>query len=570
VAFPDLYDPKLPLVTDVETISERVLGTTRPFLLAMLGAVAFVLIIASVNVASLLLASGENRRRETAVAVALGASRGRLAIRSLAESVVLTLAGAVIGAALAVPASRLLVAMAPVTMPRLSAVHIDAAVLAFAVLVAFATAVVSGAVPLIRAYRDADADLLRSAGRDAGPVGGRTAQRTQSALVIAEIALAVMMLAGAGLLTRSLLKLQETDLGFTPQNVLTARITLPTKSYPEPRGAAAVQEIVDRIRQVPTVTAAAAMAWTPIVDSGGMWSIVVEGVVPKEGTVPLASPQQVTREFFDVMSIPIRKGRGFAAADTASTQLVAIVNERFASAMWPAAEPIGRRFRMDNPNAKWITVVGLAGDTRVDGLTESAPPMMYFPHAQAGESAYFTAVGMTLMAKSSGDTAALASAIRAIVRETDPNVPVSDVRTMNDVVGGSIARERFTASLVSGFAALAAMLAGVGIYGVIAYSVAQRRFEIGVRMALGAARGTIMAGVVKRGLMLSVIGLVIGTVGAFGVGRLLRRLLVDIPPIDPLMLSGVAVVLLGVSLAALIVPALRAMRVNPTETLRNR
>ena len=568
--YPDLYSPERPLMADVISMHDRLFGTSRPYLLAMSGAAGFVLLIACANVASLLLTYGESRRKDLAICLAMGASRGRLASRTLAESFLLTLGGGMLGIAAAVPASRALVALAPDSIPRLAQVSIDPVVLGFALVAAIATGAVSGAVPLVRAFSDADATLLRSAGRSIGPVGGLSTQRLHSIFVVAELALAMTMLAGAGLLTRSLLNLRAIDLGFAPDHVVTAKITLPRGAYDDARAISTVEEIAERVRHVPAVQQAAALAWTPIVENGGMWSVVGERSVSGPNVkTPLGAPQQVTPGFFRTMGIPLR-GRDFTTADTARSEFVAIVNESFGRMLWSADDPIGRRFKVDHPQAGWITVVGVAADTRVEELTSEMPPVMYTPHAQAAESQYFTAMAMTIAARYSGDVAAVVAGIRAAVRDLDANVPVSDVKLLDDVVGGSIARERFTAMLVSGFALLASVLAGVGVYGVIAHGVAQRRPEIGVRMALGAARGAIVGNVLRRGLALAIVGVVLGLAGAAAASALLRSVLVGVTPMDPLSVGLGAASLLGVVTLALVIPARRAAQVSPLDALRLR
>jgi len=568
--YPGLYDPSRPLVADVVTIGDRILGATRPYLLAMLGAVAFVLLIGCANVASLLLIYGESRRKDLAISIAMGASRSRLAMRSMSESLLLAGGGGALGAVLAVPVYRVLVALAPASIPRVGEAHVDLPVLAFALAVSIASALASGLVPLVRVFRETDSAALRSTGRSPSPAGGKSMPRMHSALVVAEVALAAVMLGGATLLARSLINLQRTDLGFSPQHVMTARVSLPRPAYDDTKAVATIQAMVARLQEMPGARRASAMAWTPIADGGGMWSIEADGRPPRSNAdAPTAAPQQVTPGFFQTLSTPILRGRDFTWADGPGAQLVAIVNEGFGRLLWKSDDPLGRRFRMFAPNAQWVTIVGVVPDSRVDGIMEAAPPVMYFPHAQAGLGSYFISLDMTLAVSYDGE-APLAPAIRRVVRDLDPNVPVSDVRTLEDVVGSTIAQQRFTSALVAGFAVLAGLLAGVGIYGVIAYGVAQRRFEIGVRMALGAARREVLGSVVRRGLGLSLAGLGIGLVGVATVGRLLGTLLYEVDVLDPASLGVAACVLLVVTLAALVVPARRAMNVNPVEVLSGR
>ncbi|HEX5217493.1 MAG TPA: ABC transporter permease [Vicinamibacterales bacterium] len=569
--YPDLYSPERPLNADVISMRDRLLGTSRPYLIAMFGAAGFVLLIACANVASLLLTYGESRRKDLAICLAMGASRARLASRTMAESVLLTLGGGALGLAAAVPASRALVALAPDSIPRLSQVSIDPMVTIFALGVSLLTGLVSGAVPLLRAFSDADATLLRSAGRSVGPLGGLSTPRLHATIVVTEIALAMTMLAGAGLLTRSLLNLRAIDLGFAPDHVITAKLTLPRASYDDARAIATVAEIADRVRRAPAVRQAAAMWLTPIFENGGMWSVLGDRTTPGPNVaVPLGAPQQTTPGYFETMGIPMLRGRDFTAADTARSEFVGIVNESFGRMLWGNDDPLGRRFKVDHPKAGWITVVGVVADTRVEELTSAKPPVMYVPHSQAAESQYFTSLAMTIAARFTGEVAPIVAELRRVVRETDSNLPLSEVRLLDEVVGASMARERFTAVLVSGFAVLAAILAGVGIYGVIAYGVAQRRAEIGVRMALGAATGAIVGDVLERGLVLAAVGIGVGLAGAAGASRSLQSVLVGVRPADPVALGVGALSLLLVVVCALVVPARRAAQISPVESLRHR
>ncbi|MGH7468298.1 MAG: ABC transporter permease [Longimicrobiales bacterium] len=389
-------------------------------------------------------------------------------------------------------------------------------------------------------------------------------------LVVSEIALAVVLLCGAGLFARALLSLQRTELGFVTRNVLTLRLSLPRATYNSARAVTFVDALVARARAMSGVSQAAAMAWTPIVDGGGNWSVLSDAMVPTTiGQSPTAAPQQVTPGFFSTLSIPFLRGRDFTDADHATAPLVVIINETLARSLWGAASPIGRRLSLSNTPTQWATVIGEVRDTRVDGVTEPAPPIMYFPHTQAQRSGYFTAVNMTLLIQNAASPAALLPAVKTAVRELDANVPVSDERSMAEIVGSSIARHRFTTLLLVGFALLALLLASVGMYGVIAYGVSQRRYEFGVRAALGATRGRVLGLVLREGLLLVSAGLALGLAGAFATGRLLRAMLGDISALDVQTVGAAALCLLTAALLALLVPARNAMAVSPTEMLRN-
>jgi len=567
-ADPGGYPAARPFVTGAVPIADRVVGATRPYLLAVAGAAGAVLLIACVNVASLLLMHGESRRADVALSVALGASPARLASRSMAESLWLAGAGGLAGALVAWPVQRALVALAPTTLPRLSEIRIDPSIVAFAAAVTMITALASGLVPLWWTSRGAGSAASLPARSGVARAGPAT-RRTQSVLIVAEVAIATTLLAGAGMFTAGLLRLQRIDLGYDPRAVATGKVSLPRAAYTEDGAAAAVRAMVDALASAPGVERAAALAWAPVIEGGGMWSVMSDRHTPASNSdAPLAAPQQVTPDFFAALSIPILRGRGFTSADRAGTEQVAVVNESFARLLWDDADPIGRRFRMFSPTSTWVTVVGLAGDTRVDGLADAKPPVMYFPHEQARHSAYFTSLTMTLVAKTKGAPASVYDAIREAVRQVDEDVPVSELRGLDAIVGTATARERFTVALVGSFAAIAALLAGVGLCGVVAFGVAQRQREIGLRIALGAGPGRIVRAVLGQGMTLAAVGLGLGLVGAAGVGQVLAGLVAGLAPLDGAILGGTALALVLVALAALLVPVRRAMRIDPLAALR--
>ena len=565
--YPEAYRADDPLIADVAPIRERVLGQTRPYMIALAGAVGFVLLIACVNVANLLLARGEGRRKEIAIRAALGATRSRIAAQLSAESALLAGAGGAIGLALAWPLQRVLVAVAPASLPRVQSIAMDGSVLLFTVGLCTLTGMLFALAPIVRGAATSALATLNSGTRNTS-AGGRSARGTRTVLVVSEIALAVMMLTGAGMFLRHLLALQRTDLGFATHNIETLRLSLPNGAYNGASAVAFVDELVARVSRLPNVRSASAMAWTPIVDGGGSWSIMGDATTPADmSEAPVTAPQQVTPEFFATLSIPLMRGRTLQATDRASAPLVVVVNQTLARTLWGERDPIGRRLRLMGEGSPWAEVVGVVGDTRVDGITEPAPPIVYFPHAQAGQSGYFTANSMTLLiAHGAGES--VIPAVRHAVQELDPNVPISEVRSMDDVVASTIANHRFTTLLLAGFALLALLLAAVGIYGVIAYQVTQRRYEFGVRMALGAGSGGVLRQVVKEGMMLTVSGLVLGLAGALMVGRLLAAMLSGIGAVDAVTMAAVSGFLICVALLALAIPATQAMRVSPTEALR--
>jgi putative ABC transport system permease protein len=571
--YPEVYGQNEPLVATVTPLPDQLLGKTRPYLLTLLGAVGFVLLIACVNVANLLLARGEARRKELAIRTALGASRGRLARQVLTESTLYAMVGGALGVALAWWGQQLLRAAAPASIPRLDEVSINGSVLAFALVVTTVTGVLFGLIPALRGSRGDSIRSLREGGKTSSQFG---IGRARGVLVVSEVALAVVLLTGAGLMVRSLWKLQSIELGINPENVLTMSV-----SYPEPRAALNdpagpqrvivqfYQDLISRVGALPGVRSVGAVGDLPIADGYGMWSILVDGspMVPV-GQAPSAMPEQVTPGYFRTMGISVLRGREFTEGDRDDAPLVAIVNETAVKKLWAGKSPIGGTIKMLNETSPWATVVGVVKDVRARGYQQDVEPAMYFPHAQAGKSAYYTPAAMNLVIKTDGDPAALAAPVRNIVRQLSAVTPVSRVQTMEQVVAASVSSRRFSTQLLAGFASLALLLAGLGIYGVIAYDVSQRTHEIGLRMALG-ARGDQVAGMMlTRGVRLVAIGLAIGVAGSLAVTGVLQSLLVDVSRLDPWTLGAVVVVLGLVAAGAAYLPARRASSVDPMVALR--
>jgi predicted permease len=565
--FPETYAPDKPLVAVVQPLRERVLGTSRPYLVTLLGAVAFVLLIACANVANLLLIRGEGRRRELGIRTALGATGRRLGAQQLTESGLLALAGGGLGLLVAWAGVRALLRLAPSTLPRLEYVHLGGAVLVFTLAVSLGTGLLFGLLPAVRAARGGAAAALREGARSSSSRGGSTMRR---ALVMGEVALAVVMLSGAGLLIRSLRSLQQVDIGFDAERILTARLNLPPLNYQEDaRAIALVRQLEERVRGLPGVVSAGTMGWTPVVGGGGTWSILIDGQAGKDiASAPSADPQQVTAGFFPTLGVRIIRGRGFTEQDREDAAPVVIINEAMAKQLWPGQDPLGHTLKMFNPQSPWVTIVGVARDMLSRGVGRSVPPTMFFPYAQAGKSAYFLPRQMTLAVKTTGNPEALAGALSRLVHQLDPGAPVSEVRSMEAVMGTALASRRFATLLLGWFAALALLLAGLGIYGVIAYGVTQRTYEIGLRQALGADRGSVLGLIVAEGLRLTGTGLLVGLLATLATGQLIRSLLVNVTVTDPVTLLAVAVLLAGVAGLASWIPARRAMAVSPTEALR--
>jgi len=564
--YPEKFDPKAPLVPHLTSVIEELVGKTQPYLLALLGAAAFVLLIACSNVANLLLARGETRHKEMAVRSALGASGFRLVSQVLSESGLLAIVGGGLGLLLAWAGDRALIALAPASIPRLDAIGIDWRVVAFAAVVAMTTGVLIGLIPARRAATGNTAEALQDGGRVVDSRGGARAVRR--ALVVAEIGLAVVTLSGAGMLLRSLWNLQRADLGFEPRGVLTAKIALPSTAYGDARTPMIFAQLLERLRALPGVRAAGASGWLPVVDAGGLWGFRPEAGNYPDGRWPLAVPQQATAGYFDAIGVPIVSGRAFTESDAASAPLVAVVSKSFAQLAWPGKSAVGQRFRLGG-NAPSMTVVGIAGDIRSRGFGDSPEPTMYFPLAQAGTSAYYTPRSMAVIVRVDGDPALFATTLRNVVHSVDRNIPVSEVRTLEQVVGTSVSSRRFNTALLAGFAALALLLAGIGTYGVISYGVTQRSFEIGVRMALGAENRSVFALVMSEGMRLTIVGLAIGLVASAGVGRAISSMLVGVPPVDAPSLILTAALLVAVAAVASALPARRALRVSPLDALRS-
>jgi putative ABC transport system permease protein len=565
--YPDMYDPTKPLQVDAALVADAVVGKTRPYLLALLGAVAFVLLIACVNVANLLLVRAEARRKEIAVRSALGASRVRLVRQALTESALYALIGGTLGVLLAWQGVRLLIALAPATIPRLDEVGLDWPVLLFSLLVSIGTGLLFGLAPALKAAPDTSAETLKETGRAGSQ--GRGITKLRRTLVVAEIALATVTLSAAGLMFRSFANIQAIDLGFEPNNVLTLRVSLPARDYRGDRPVQLYQSALERVRALRDVRTAAIVGELPLQAGWSIWSILIDGApMTSVAGASAAMPHQVSPGFFETMQIGLVRGRVFTDADRAGAPLVAIVNETMEKKFWPGKSAIGGTIKMLNDESPWATVVGVVKDVREGGFLVEPPPSMYFPHAQAGISAYYWPTDMNLVIRTAGDPLAQISAVRQIMRELEPAAPLAQIQTLDDLVAASVSNRRFSTQLLVGFAVLALLLAGIGIYGVISYGVTQRTFELGLRIALGAQRGRVLRFVVGEGVRLAAVGLAIGIVGAFAVTRLMRALFVQVSPGDPTTLVVVSLVIGGVALMASWLPARRATVVDPMRAMR--
>ncbi len=558
---PGEYPPDWTL--KLRSLGEQASGQLRPALLVLLGAVGFVLLIACGNVANLLLARAAARRKEVAIRSALGARGGDLARQFLVESMVLSLAGALLGLALAFGGLRLLAALKPEDLIWVESIPIDAAVLVFTCALALLTGLVFGSVPMMQSLRGSLQSALREGGRSGGP--DRRGSATRRVLVVTQVALALMLLTGAGLLIRSFARLQQVDPGFDPRGVVTMNLALPEAKYTSDTARIAFFDaLLPRLATIPGVQAAGATSSVPL---AGGWnrSFTVEGITVPEGeTGPYGNFRTVYPGFFAALRIPLVRGRAFTDADRAGAPRVAIVDQAMAKAYWPGKDPIGKRIALDGTDdaPNWVEVVGVVGHTRQDGIDSEGRAQLYVPFRQMAIPA------LTLTLRGAGDPTRLVSAVRAAVREVDPEQPISRVQTMEELVNRNLGPRRFSMALLGLFAALALVLAGVGIYGVMSFDVARRSQEIGVRMALGAEASGVLRLVLSQGLRLTAVGVVIGVIGSLLLTRLINSQLYGVGSADPVTMISVVVILVSVSALASLIPARRATRVDPIVAMR--
>jgi putative ABC transport system permease protein len=557
--------------TVVLSLREEVVGTVRRAIWLLFGAVGFLLLIACANEANLLLARAEARQREMAVRSALGAGAIRIVRQLMTESLVLAAVSTVAGLAIATIGVRLLAAWNPSSIPRVAGATVDDRVLAFSAAVALVTTVLFSLAPAFRLLRPDVTEAMKEGSANATTGGAR--RRFRDALVVVEMALAVVLLIGAGLMLRTLWSLQRVDLGLDPNNVLTMRIALPPAAYAEP---AQVVDFYSRLtaelRRIPGVRQAGAARSLPLGSQIGDFGLRVDGYVPPPGTNAKGDWQIATAGYMEAMGEKVVSGRGIEETDTSDTQLVALINEEMARRYWPGRDPIGGRFKIGgNAQRPWVTVVGVVKAVRHNGVATVVKEKFYVPHTQWHRSLGNANLirSMTLVVKSDGDPASLTAAVREKIRGIDPNLPVADVRTMDEVVGAALSTPRFTSVLLSIFAGLALTLSAIGIYGVLSYLVSRRTREIGIRMAIGAGRAEVMRMVLRSGLMLALIGISAGLVLSFGVTRLLRGLLYGVTAADPWTFAAVAGSLGLVALAASVAPAWRASRVDPVLALKS-
>ena len=547
----------------IEPYRENVARDVRPIMLIMLGAVAFVLLIACANVANLMLARATNRQREIAVRLALGAGRRRIVQQLLTESVILGVVGGGLGALLGVWGVEGIVSLLPAEMPFWMVFNVDGRVLAATLIVSVLTGIIFGLVPALQASSPRLGETLKENTRSS--TGGLRSARLRSTLVVTELVLSVVLLIGASLMIQSFIRMRTAKLGFDPSRVLTFQMSLEGQRYASDTARRAFHDLLqERLAAVPGVARAGGIAWLPVHSCCSWVNYQPEGKTYGTDDAPSALYNVVTPSFLDAFGIPIIAGRGFDARDAANAPRVALVTRTFAEREWRGESPVGKRVRLNLADSAWTTVIGVVGGFLQDRrVNESARPQLLVPYAQDSRRA------MSLAVLATGDPAALAPIVRAEIQRLDRDLPLSDLKTMPRVIAERMFEPRVYGLMFSIFAVSALVLAVIGIYGVMAYSVAQRTHEFGIRIALGAQSRDVLMLVLRSGIRLVVFGLVIGVPAAFAMGRGLSGLLYGVTGSDPLTFIGIPLLLGIVALLASTVPARRATRVEPIVALRN-
>ena len=549
----------------VQPLHQRFTGDVRPALLVLLGAVGFLLLIACANVANLLLARSSTRLKEMAIRTALGAGRGRMVRQLLTESIVLSLAGGALGLLVAFWGIDALVALSPGNIPRLESVGIDRQVLLFTLGVSLVTGIVFGIAPALAVSNPNLNEMLKESGRSSTD-GGR-GRRLRNALAVSEIALSLVLLVGAGLLMKSFWRLQDVKPGFNPENLLAAELVLPSTKYAE-NGQVVnfYDQLLGQLAQQPGVEGATVTSTLPLSGGGEVLAFSVEGrTLASTDRNPDAEARTISPDYFRTLQIPLKSGRMFEERDNEKAPRAAIINETLARKYFPGEDPIGKRITFGDPQAadvQWLNVVGVVGDVHQQGLDEEPYAQVYRSYRQSPRR------GLTVVVRTAGPPLAMLDVLRNQIRTLDRQQPIYNARTAGQVLDEAIARPRFNMLLITILAAVAMILATVGIYGVISYMVTQRTHEIGIRMALGARPFDVFRMVLRQGLLIALVGVGSGIVAAFALTRLLASLLYDVRPTDLVTFTSVSALLTFVVLLACYIPARRATKVDPMVALR--
>ena len=565
--YPNLYPAESGWGLALNPLQDDFVGDVRPLFTMLIFAVGFVLLIACANVANLLLARATSRRKEIAIRTAMGASRLRILRQLLTESVLLALLGGALGLALSAWGVKLLVALND-KIPRSKEIGIDFRVLGFTLGVSLLTGIIFGLVPALQISKAGEAETLKETGRSSPVTFGRFGSR--SMLVVAEVAFALVPLIGAGLMLKSFAHVLEVNPGFQKQNLLTLRLALPVSTYREiPRVKAFYQQILQKIESIPGVISVGGVTGLPMAPSSLRGPFMIEGRPTNPGEATPNSDRKVTTtNYLKTMEIPLIRGRYFTDQDNAESVGVVIIDDAFAKRYWPDEDPVGKRISFEGPpnNPRWREIVGVAGYVRNYGLDVEAKEVLYYPHLQSAVRE------MGLAVRTEGDPKGLSAAVRNAIQSVDPQQPIFRVSTMEQIVADSTTQRRFTTLLLAVFAAVALLLTAVGLYGVMSYSIAQRTKEIGIRMALGAQRSSVLKMVIGQGMTLALAGIILGLalslVLALLLGHYIKDLLFQVSAIDPTMFLIIAVVLGVAALLASYIPARRATKVDPVVALR--
>jgi putative ABC transport system permease protein len=551
-----------------QRIDDDVLGGVRPSMRVLLGAVMFLLLIACANAAALLVARAETRRREWTTRIALGAGRWRLLRLQLAEGMLVAVTAGTLGIGLALASKRALDAIGPTAIPRASDVTVDWRVLLFMLGVSALSAILCSLAPAVHALRFSVVDGLKDGNTNVS--AGRGRLRLRAILVVSQIALGLLLLAGAGLMARTLWSMRQIDLGFQPSGVLTARVALPTSRYSKPEQVEAYDDaLLGRLRQAPGVASAGLVRSLPLAASIGDMGMMIEGYTPPPGDHPKGDWQVATPGALEALGEHLLRGRLFRESDAATAAPVALVNETMARTYWAGQDPVGRRLRVGGKSRPWVTVVGIVGDVRHNGVTAPIKTKFYLPYSQyAATTGNDPISGSTIVIRTDRDPLVLAPALRAAAAAVDPQVPIAAIRPMTQVIDTALTAPRLTSQVMGGFAAVALVLSAIGLFGLLVYLVAQRTQEIGIRMAIGASRREVVRFVFVEGMRVTIVGVAIGlALSALGV-RALANLLYGVKPWDLLTWILAPAALVAVAAIACVVPAMRAAAIDPLKALR--